>query len=177
MEVAYDLLMENDGHGMFYVPFTNYADKNLDAVAEMLRHPCGRLALADGGAHYGYICDASLPTFMMTYWVRDRKSGRLPLETVVKSLTYDLAKTMGFDDRGLVVPGMKADLNVIDLDRLHLYAPEVRHDLPSGGARMIQRAEGYSATIVSGVPTYRNGVPTGALPGALVRGPGGGDPR
>ena len=176
VEVAYDLLMESDGRGMFYVPFTNYADKNLDAVGEMLRHPHGLLALADGGAHYGYICDASLPTFMMTYWVRDRTSARLPLETVVHALTYELAKTMGFDDRGLIAPGMKADLNVIDLERMHLYAPEVRNDLPSGGARMIQRADGYTATIVSGIPTYRNGEPTGALPGALLRGSGAGHP-
>lgn len=167
--VAYDLLMENDGQGMFYVPFTNYADRNLDAVSEMLRHPSARLALADGGAHYGYICDASLPTFMLTYWVRDRAYGRLPIESVVRSLTSDLARTIGLKDRGSIGVGMRADLNVIDVDRLRLHAPEVRHDLPSGGARMIQRADGYVATIVGGVPTYREGEPTGALPGRLVR--------
>jgi N-acyl-D-aspartate/D-glutamate deacylase len=138
----------------------------------MMRHPGAVLGLGDGGAHCGTICDGSYPTFMLTHWVRDRKRGeRLPLRDVVKWLCRDTARTVGLHDRGIVARGYKADLNIIDLDRLHLYAPEVAHDLPGGGRRLVQRADGYAATIVSGTAVHHDGVPTGTLPGRLVRGP------
>jgi len=137
-----------------------------------MRHPGSVLGLGDGGAHCGTICDGSYPTFMLTHWVRDRTRGeRLPLPAVVKLLSCDTARAVGLEDRGLIAPGYKADLNLFDLDRLHLHAPEVAHDLPSGGRRLVQRADGYTATIVSGAVVYRGGVPTGLLPGRLVRGP------
>jgi N-acyl-D-aspartate/D-glutamate deacylase len=131
------------------------------------------LGLGDGGAHYGFICDASFPTFVLTYWVRDvAPEQRFPLEWAVAELSRRPAEAVGLTDRGLVAPGMKADLNVIDQDRLTLFAPRTVHDLPAGGRRLRQRAEGYVATIVNGVVTYRDGDPTGELPGRLVRRPG-----
>jgi len=130
------------------------------------------LSLSDGGAHCGVICDASFPTYMLTHWVRDRTRGpTLPLETVVSMQTRETARLYGLNDRGVLAPGMKADINVIDFDRLEIQAPEMVFDLPADGRRMIQRATGYIATIVSGVVTYENGEPTGAMPGRLVRGP------
>jgi N-acyl-D-aspartate/D-glutamate deacylase len=138
----------------------------------MMRHAGAVLGLGDGGAHCGTICDGSYPTFMLTHWVRDRTRGeRLPLPEVVKWLSHDTANAVGLEDRGLIAPGYKADLNLFDLERLHLHAPEVAHDLPSGGRRLVQRADGYAATIVSGAIVHRGGVPTGLLPGRLVRGP------
>jgi len=137
-----------------------------------MRHPGTVLGLGDGGAHCGTICDGSLPTFMLTHWARDRTRGeRLPLPWIVKSLTREAALTVGLADRGLLAPGYKADLNVLDLDRLRLHAPEVTYDLPAGGRRLVQRAEGFRATIVSGTVAYREGEATGSLPGRLVRGP------
>ena len=138
----------------------------------MMRHPGAVLGLGDGGAHCGTICDGSYPTFMLTHWVRDRQRGeRMSLSSVVKALSHDTARTVGLLDRGTITVGSKADLNIIDFDRLMLHAPEVARDLPSGGRRLVQRAEGYTATIVSGAVVYRDGIPTGALPGRLVRGP------
>ena len=171
LEVAYDAMLENDGQGLLYVPILNYAEGSLEPVREMLLHPRAASGLGDGGAHCGVICDASLPTFMLTHWTRDRTRGEtLPLELVVKKQTHDTARLYGLADRGTVEPGMLADLNVIDYDALQLEAPEVVSDLPAGGSRLVQRARGYVATIKSGEVTYEDGTDTGARPGQLVRG-------
>ncbi len=171
-EVVYDALMDQDARGMIYFPLFGYAQGNFEAIRETLLHPQTGLSLADGGAHCGAICDASTPTFMLMHWVRDRTRGeRLPLEFVVRRQTLDTARQYGLDDRGVLAPGMKADLNVIDFVGLGLTAPEMRHDLPANGRRLYQGATGYRATIVSGVPVFENGEATGELPGRLVRGP------
>lgn len=171
-ELAYDLMLERNGRNNLYVTLCNYEHGSLDSSLGMMRHAGSVLGLGDGGAHCGTICDGSYPTFMLTHWVRDRTRGeRLPLPVVVKWLSHDTAHAVGLEDRGIIAPGYKADLNIFDLDRLHLHAPEVAHDLPSGGRRLVQRADGYAATIVSGTTVYRDGVPTGLLPGRLVRGP------
>jgi N-acyl-D-aspartate/D-glutamate deacylase len=170
--LAYDLLLEKGGQTMLFVATVNYVDKSLDTVLEMLRHRDTVPGLGDGGAHLGVMCDATYSTFMLTHWARDRTRGaRIPLETVVKSLSHDTARAVGLNDRGLLRPGYRADLNIIDFDRLQLGMPQVLHDLPAGGRRIIQRATGYDATIVRGVVTQRHGAPTDALPGRLVRGP------
>jgi N-acyl-D-aspartate/D-glutamate deacylase len=169
--LVYDLMLENDGRNNLYVTLCNYEHGSLESSLEMMQHPGAVLGLGDAGAHCGTICDGSYPTFMLTYWVRDRRRGaRLPLESVVQWLSNDTASAVGLHDRGVLRPGFKADINVFDLSRLHLHAPEVSHDLPSGGRRLVQRAEGYSATIVSGKIVQREGDPTGQLPGRLVRG-------
>ena len=171
-EMAYDLMLERDGRNNLYVTLCNYEHGSLESSLKMMRHPGAVLGLGDAGAHCGTICDGSDPTFMLTYWVRDRIRGeRLPVEQVVKWLSLDTARTVGLNDRGLIAPGYKADLNVIEPDRLHLHAPEVVHDLPSGGRRLIQRARGYAATVVSGTVVHRADAATDALPGRLVRGP------
>ena len=171
-EHVYDLMLERDGRNNLYVTLCNYEYGSLESSLEMMRHAGAVLGLGDGGAHCGTICDGSYPTFMLTHWVRDRTRGeRLPLPVVVKWLSHDTAHAVGLQDRGIIAPGYKADLNLVNLDRLHLHAPEVAHDLPSGGRRLVQRADGYTATIVSGTVVYRDGLPTGALPGRLVRGP------
>jgi N-acyl-D-amino-acid deacylase len=170
-EYAYDRLLEDEGRAIFFLPGANYRDGNLDAVREMVAHPHTVLGLGDGGAHYGMICDASFPTSFLQTWVRDAKPGRATdLARAVRSLSREPAEAVGLNDRGLIAPGHLADLNVIDLQRLRLHAPDVVHDLPGGGRRLRQGADGYQATIKSGVVTYRDGVHTGALPGALVRG-------
>jgi N-acyl-D-aspartate/D-glutamate deacylase len=156
--------------GMIYVPFLNYADGDLDAVHAMLSHPDTVPGLSDGGAHVGMICDGSFPTTLLTHWVRDRVGARLPLEQVVKRQARDTALAVGLADRGLIAPGLRADLNVIDAARLRLRPPCVQHDLPAGGRRLMQAADGIIATIAAGQITYRDGVPTGALPGRLLRG-------
>jgi N-acyl-D-aspartate/D-glutamate deacylase len=170
-EVAYDLLLENDGRTILYRPLSNYTYGNLDTVHDMLTHPATIVGLGDGGAHVGILSDASFISTMLTHWTRDRNRGeRVSLSWAVKRVTRDSAEAIGLLDRGIVATGYKADLNVIDYDGLRLRSPEVVYDLPSGGRRLIQRADGYEVTIVSGVPVYRNGEATGALPGRLVRG-------
>jgi N-acyl-D-amino-acid deacylase len=170
-EVAYDLLMQRDGKELLYFPIFNYTDSNFEATREMLLHPRAALGLSDGGAHCGVICDASTPTYMLTHWARDRSRGeKLPIEWVVKRQSRDTAQLYGLEDRGAIAPGMKADLNLIDMQTLDLLPPEVAFDLPAQGRRLIQSAKGYVATIVSGEVIYQDGEPTGALPGRLVRG-------
>ncbi len=170
--IIYDMLMENDGRGYIYLPLLNYSKFNFDHIAEMMNHPATVLSLSDGGAHCGVICDASFPTYMLTHWVRDRDRGeRLPLEKVVSMQTRDTARLYGMNDRGMLAPGLKADVNVIDFEALRILAPEMIFDLPADGRRLVQRAEGYRATVVAGVVTFENGVATGELPGKLVRGP------
>lgn len=173
-ELAYEMLLERDGHATFYRPLLNYAAGNLDACAEMLGHRDSLVSLGDGGAHYGFICDASLPTFMLAHWTRDRRLGRrFSVPEMVKALSLDNARAVGLADRGVIAPGAKADLNIIDYDHLQLHAPRVSYDLPASGRRLLQDATGYRATIVSGIVTQRDDHPTGALPGRLVRGGGG----
>ncbi|HEX3900996.1 MAG TPA: amidohydrolase family protein [Mycobacteriales bacterium] len=170
LDIAYDAMLENDCQGLLYIPILGYSNGNLDHVREMIMHPRSAVGLADGGAHCGSICDASMPTYMLTHWTRDRTRGeRLPLEFVVRKQTHDTARLYGMTDRGTIEPGMLADLNLIDYDRLSLLPPVVVADLPAGGTRVVQRAEGYVATIKRGVVTYREGEATGARPGVLVR--------
>jgi N-acyl-D-aspartate/D-glutamate deacylase len=169
-DYAYDLLMERGGRQILYTPFANYAENNLDCCRDMLLHKDTVPGLGDGGAHVGTICDASFVTTLLTHWGRDRSRGeRIDLETLVRRQTRDTARAVGLTDRGVLAPGMKADVNVIDFDRLRVRAPEIVHDLPAGGARLEQKADGYLATLVSGEPTYERGAPTGALPGRLIR--------
>jgi N-acyl-D-aspartate/D-glutamate deacylase len=169
--VAYDLLLERDGRELLYFPLLNYANFDFEPIREMLLHPRTVLGLSDGGAHCGIICDASLPTFMLTHWVRDRKRGeRLPLERVVANQTRKTAELYGLQDRGCLAPGLVADVNLIDLDALRLSPPRMVFDLPANGRRLVQHAEGYVATLKCGEPIFENGEPTGALPGKLVRG-------
>jgi N-acyl-D-amino-acid deacylase len=171
-EVLYDLMLQRDGKELLYLPVFDYAAGNLDAVREMLTHPATVLGLGDGGAHCGVLCDASLPTFMLTHWARDRSRGeRLPVEQVVHLQTRRTAELYGFRDRGVVASGYVADLNVIDHDALTLAAPEMVYDLPASGKRLIQRARGYAATVKSGVVVREHDEPTGERPGRLLRGP------
>ena len=173
-ELAYDLLLQRDGRTILYMPMTNFAAGNLDVVREMIAHPDTLLGLGDGGAHVGVMCDATATSYTLTHWTRDRSRGALfPLAWAVKRLTGDNAAAIGLHDRGLLRAGMKADLNVIDYDRLMLRPPEITYDLPAGGKRLVQRTEGIDATVVSGIVVYRDGAATGALPGRLVRGPQG----
>lgn len=170
-EIAYDAILERNGCGQLYVPFLNYSDGDLEAAREMLTHPDAIPGLGDGGAHCGIICDASFSTYLLTHWARDRKRGpKLALEWVVAAQARKTAEAVGLMDRGLLKPGYKADLNVIDFDRLTLRAPEVTYDLPTGGRRLMQRAEGYRAAVVAGRVAYRDGVATGTKAGRLVRG-------
>ncbi|OHB29796.1 MAG: amidohydrolase [Phenylobacterium sp. RIFCSPHIGHO2_01_FULL_69_31] len=170
-EIALDHMLSHDGRGMLYLPFLNYADGNLDPAYEMLTHPDCVPGLSDGGAHVGMICDGSFPTTNLVHWTRDRTRGpKLSIERMIKAQCRDTAETVGLFDRGVIQAGYRADLNVIDYGRLKLKAPEVAHDLPAGGRRLIQRAEGYTATILAGQVTYRDGTPTDALPGRLLRG-------
>jgi N-acyl-D-aspartate/D-glutamate deacylase len=156
---------------ILYFPITNYAAGNLDAVREMIAHPDTLLGLGDGGAHVGIMCDATATSYTLKHWTRDRGRGALfPLAWAIKRLSHDNAAAVGLQDRVLVRQGMKADLNVIDYDRLTLRGPQIVHDLPAGGKRLVQRTEGFDATVVSGAVVYRDGEPTGALPGRLVRG-------
>ncbi|HME48678.1 N-acyl-D-amino-acid deacylase family protein [Mycobacterium sp.] len=171
LATLYNLMLESDAAAMLLLPLLNYSDGNHDAIREMLTHPAGVVGLSDGGAHCGMICDASYPTFLLTHWARDRHRGeKLPLEYVVRKQCHDTAELFGLGDRGTIEVGKKADINVIDMDALTLHAPQMVYDLPAGGRRLMQRASGYAATIVSGVVTRLDGVDTGARPGRLVRG-------
>jgi len=171
-EVAYDTMMENGGRGFVYLPLLGYARGDLEPIREMMLHPQSVFSLSDGGAHCGIICDASVPTFLLTHWVRDRDRGdKIPLEDIVERQTRRTAAFYGMRDRGVIAPGMKADINVIDFDELHIHAPEMVHDLPANGRRLIQKVDGYRYTVCSGKVIYENGEATGELPGKLVRGP------
>ena len=167
---AYDLLLENGGKTLLYRPLSNYTYGDLDTVHDMLAHESTIVGLGDGGAHVGILSDASALSTMLTHWTRDRKGTRFALPWAIRRITHDSAAAIGLHDRGLIAAGKKADLNVIDYDRLTVRAPQVVYDLPAGGRRLIQRAEGYEATIVSGTIVSRNGQATGALPGRLIRG-------
>jgi N-acyl-D-aspartate/D-glutamate deacylase len=170
-ELAYDWLLKDDGRSLILFPFLNYANDSLEPSLAMMRHSQTVLGLGDGGAHVGMISDGSFPTSMLTHWTRDRTRGeKLPLEWVIRAQTHDTASLVGLNDRGVLKPGYKADLNVIDYERLTLHRPSVAYDLPAGGRRLVQKAEGYDATIVSGQVTYREGKPLDALPGKLIRG-------
>ena len=171
VEVALDLMLQDDGRGVLYFPFLNFADGNLDSTRTMLESKASLPGLSDGGAHVGMICDGSFPTSLLTHWGRDRTRGPgLPLELLISKQTRDTAQWVGLHDRGILRAGYRADINVIDFDKLRLHLPEINYDLPAGGRRLMQRASGYSVTMVAGEVTYRDGAPTGAKPGKLVRG-------
>jgi N-acyl-D-aspartate/D-glutamate deacylase len=171
LDLAYDLLLADGGRAFLYVPFLNYADGNLDAAGEMLAHPHTVVGLGDGGAHVGTICDASFPTTLLAHWGRDRERGRLDLPLLVHRQTQATARTVGLLDRGVIAPGYRADVNVVDGATVRARRPEMRHDLPAGGRRLVQAADGYVATLVAGQVTYEDGDATGPLPGRLIRGP------
>jgi N-acyl-D-aspartate/D-glutamate deacylase len=169
-EMAYDLLNENGGTASLMFPTLNYVGENHDVIYEMLTHPAAINGLSDGGAHVRMICDASIPTYLLTHWARDRERGpKLSIEEAVRIQTTATAEVIGLSDRGQVAEGMRADINVIDFENLRLNAPRAENDLPAGGRRLLQSADGYVATIVNGAVTRRNGVDTGARPGRLVR--------
>ncbi|HKY15636.1 MAG TPA: amidohydrolase family protein [Microthrixaceae bacterium] len=170
-EVSYDLMMQRDGRELLYSPVLGYAEGDFEALRSMLVHHDAVLGLGDGGAHCGLLCDASLPTYMLTHWVRDRSRGeRLGLEQAVHFQTRRTAELYGLLDRGLLTPGHRADVNVLDFDALAIDAPEMVYDLPAGGRRLIQRARGYRSTIVAGEEVLADGEATGARPGGLIRG-------
>jgi N-acyl-D-aspartate/D-glutamate deacylase len=171
LEVAYDRLLEDGGRNFLYAPVANYRSYSLDVCREMLQDENTLIGLGDGGAHVNFICDAGYPTYLLSYWGRDRGADKLDLSWLVKRHTSDNARAIGLNDRGIIAPGMKADINVLDFDRLESDRPRIAADLPAGGTRLLQKARGYVATISSGVVTYREGEATGALPGKLVRGP------
>ncbi|GIX20302.1 MAG: amidohydrolase [Erythrobacter sp.] len=171
-EYAYDLLCRDEGRGFIYLPILNYADGNLDFLVPLQHAEDTVNSLSDGGAHCGTICDAASPTFMLEHWVKGRRRGaRIALEHAIKRQCHDTARLYGLEDRGVIAPGYLADCNVIDLERLKLGKPWLAFDLPAGGKRLLQKAEGYVATIKSGVVTFREGKWTGATPGGLIRGP------
>jgi N-acyl-D-aspartate/D-glutamate deacylase len=170
-DVLYDLMLEHDGRNLLMFALLGYSHGSLDDMREMLLHPNAALGLSDGGAHCGVICDASIPTFMLTHWARARERGeRLPLEWAVAKMTRDTARLYGLGDRGVLAPGYRADLNLIDFDTLQLRLPELVFDLPGDARRLVQRADGYVSTFVAGEETFAGGEETGARPGRLVRG-------
>ena len=170
LEEAYDRMLDDDGHAMLLITLANFRDGSLDTIAKLIRRDDVVLGLGDGGAHYGMICDASFPTYMLAHWARDRTSGRLSVAEAVRELTTAPARVAGLADRGRIAVGYKADLNVIDHAAVRLHRPVLAHDLPGGGRRLDQSADGYVATIVSGEVIAEHGVPTDARPGKLIRG-------
>ena len=168
IEIMLEVLCSHNGSGLLNYPHYNYADRNLNAVFEMLQHPNSRLGLSDAGAHLETLADASLFTFMMTHWSRDRENG-IPLSSVVKMMTSEPAEIFGLNDRGRIAPGYRADVNVIDYSNLEVGIPWLEHDVPGGGSRLLQKPEGYVHTFVSGVETFSEGKATGSLPGRLIR--------
>lgn len=168
---AYDQLMSDEGNGMIYLPVINYMDGNLDFTKELLVRDDTVPSLSDGGAHCGTICDAAAPTFLLSHWVRDRKAGTIPIELAIKRQCRDTALLYRLEDRGMIAPGLLADINIIAMERLKLGKPWLAFDLPAGGKRLLQRAEGYAATIKSGQVTFRDGVMQGPTPGIVIRGP------
>jgi N-acyl-D-aspartate/D-glutamate deacylase len=170
MEEAYDRLLDEDGHAMLLVAMANFANNSLDTVGRLIRRDDVVLGLGDGGAHYGMICDASYPTFLLAHWARDRMEQRLSVPDAIRELTSVPARVAGLADRGRIAVGYKADLNVINHAALRLHRPIITYDLPAGGRRLDQTADGYVATIVSGQVIAENGRPTAARPGRLVRG-------
>jgi N-acyl-D-aspartate/D-glutamate deacylase len=169
-ELAYDILVSDEGRGMLQQPFSNYAHGNLEATRDMLVHPYTLPGLGDGGAHVGSICDSSFTSTLLQFWVRDRARGQLGLPFVMQRQCRDTARMVGLNDRGELRPGFRADINVIDLPNMRIHRPHMAYDLPGGGHRLLQRVDGYKHTLVAGVEVYRDGEPTGALPGRLVRG-------
>ncbi|MBS0331387.1 MAG: D-aminoacylase [Proteobacteria bacterium] len=171
LEMMYDLLLRDEGRELFYQPLGGYVTYNFDFFRKNMQHPNVLFGLSDGGAHCGVIADAGMPTFILTHWARDRVKGdRFPLEFLVRKLTSDTARAYGLNDRGQLKPGLLADLNVIDFEALKLHRPVAVADLPAGGKRLVQKADGYRYTVKSGQVTFQDGEPTGALPGGLVRG-------
>jgi N-acyl-D-aspartate/D-glutamate deacylase len=171
-EYAYDLLCRDEGKGFIYLPILNYAEGNLDFLHPLQHADDTVNSLSDGGAHCGTICDAASPTFMLEHWVKSRKRGaRISLEQAIKRQCRDTAMLYGLEDRGVIAPGYLADVNIIDMDRLKLGKPWLAFDLPAGGKRLLQKAEGYVCTVKSGAVTFRDGAWTGATPGGLIRGP------
>jgi N-acyl-D-aspartate/D-glutamate deacylase len=165
-EVAYDMILDDKGRNFIFCALTNYGDYTLAPSEELLRHPNTIVGLSDGGAHVGFISDGSFPSFLLAYWGKQRG---LPVEELIRRQTSDTARAAGLHDRGLLQPGLRADINVIDWDALALERPGMLYDLPGGGRRLMQKARGYDATILAGAVTYRHGEATGALPGRLVR--------
>jgi N-acyl-D-aspartate/D-glutamate deacylase len=169
LDVVYDAMLEDDGHELLYFPIFNYTAGNLGPVREMLGHPLALPGLSDGGAHVGTVCDASFPSYYLLHWTRDRAEGRLPLSRVVQMLTSDGARHVGLGDRGRIAPGLRADLNVIDVAKLALERPRLHADLPGGSKRLLQRARGYRATLVAGRTVILDDELTGERPGTLAR--------
>lgn len=170
-EYAYDLMMEDDGKGFIYLPLLNYIDGNLDFLEDLQQADDTVNSLSDGGAHCGTICDAASPTFMLEHWVKNRKRGTLSIEHAIKRQCLDTARLYDLNDRGVLKPGYLADVNVIDMDRIKLGKPWLAFDLPAGGKRLLQKADGYDYTIKSGEITFKGGVVTDKRPGGLIRGP------
>jgi N-acyl-D-aspartate/D-glutamate deacylase len=171
-EFAYDTMLERGGKGILYMPLLGYSNGDFEALRTMMLHPNAVFGLSDGGAHCGLICDASMPTYLLTHWARDRTRGaNIPIELLIHKQTRHTASFYGLNDRGLIAPGMKADINLIDFDALTIQPPEMVYDLPAQAKRLVQKVDGYRATIVSGEIIFENGKETGARPGKLIRGP------
>jgi N-acyl-D-aspartate/D-glutamate deacylase len=171
MALCYDTMLERDGQTFLLAPFFGYSYGDHEAIREMMLHPAGVSGLSDGGAHCRMICDASYPTFLLTHWARDRERGTtFELPFLIQRQCRGTAETVGLLDRGLLAPGLKADINMIDFDQLAVGTPTVVDDLPAGGKRLVQGAHGYLHTFVSGIETQSGGEPTDARPGRLVRG-------